>query len=539
MNMSPKQITRKEALQRMGLLGLSPLMPKIVRSMPVASKPNIILVICDQLRADVCRREGFALDTTPFLDSLAQSGTWFNKAYCAYPACVPSRTAMLTGRFPNATRVKSNFNLEDATYSKDLVDVLKSKGYLTASVGKNFHSYLKLHPERFDYWRTFYHLGERPTDDKEVKRFNQYLDSTHFYASFTPAPFSYKMQQPYRIVSDSLAWIDQIKKQQHPFFLYMSIPEPHNPYQVSEPYFSMFPPDKLPPLRTGTEALKVKGKKWTLQKQLLDMGYPGYEKHVPRIRSNYFGMLRLIDDQMKRMVDYLKEQNLLDNTLLIFVADHGDFAGEYGLIKKGVGVPECLTRIPMIWRGPGVKASSAPHSAHVSNVDIMPTLCEMIGATIPDGVMGRSMWPLLSGQSYPKAEFGSMVVQQGFGGRDYTSLSQLDPYREGCLTRGKIEFDELNSYSQSGILRMLRKDDWKLIYDMQGNGKLYDLQKDPGEVYDLFHQKEYEPKKLELLQDLLAWELRTQDPLPLPRQRYVYRGDPHNYWSPYQDPQVE
>lgn len=85
---------------------------------------------------------------------------------------------------------------------------------------------------------------------------------------------------------------------------------------------------------------------------------------------------------------------------------------------------------------------------------------------------------------------------------------------------------------------MLRKDDWKLVYNMQGNGRLYHLSEDPAEVNDLFNDKKYESKKLELLQDMMAWELRTQDPLPLPRQRYIYRGDKHNYWTPYDDPGV-
>ncbi len=311
-----------------------------------------------------------------------------------------------------------------------------------------------------------------------------------------------------------------------------------NPYEVAEPYFSMFPPDKLPQMAAGEADLKVKGKKLKIQHQLEKMGYGDYEKHIPRIRSNYYGMLRLIDDQMKRFFDFLKQEALYENTIFLFVADHGDYTGEYGLIKKGAGVPDCLTRIPMVWHGPKISKNKAPHNAHVSNIDILPTICDIIGQELPDGVIGRSLWPLLQGKDYPKAEFSSIIVQQGFGGREYTSVHQLDPYEEGCLAKGKNEFDELNSYSQSGTLRMLRKDEWKLEYDMQGNGRMYHLAKDKGEINDLFQDKKYESKKMELLQDMMAWELRTQDPLPLPRNRYIYRGDTHNYWSPYKDPDV-
>src|SRR5690625_4821244 len=237
-----KEITRKEAIKRMGLLGLTPMLPSFMQSWSGSQPPNIIMILCDQFRADVCKREGFGLDTTPFLDSLAQNGTWFNKAYCAAPACVPSRTAMQTGRFPSSTRVKSNHNIPDAVFKKDMLDAVKARGYRTGIVGKTGHSYLRYHPERFDYFKTYTHLGEPGTKDPKEKKFNKYLHGTHFYADFKSAPFPPEMEQPYRIVSDGMNWVSSIKEKNDPFFLYLSNPEPHNPYQVPEPYYSMFPP---------------------------------------------------------------------------------------------------------------------------------------------------------------------------------------------------------------------------------------------------------------------------------------------------------
>ena len=500
--------------------------------------PNIVLIMVDQLRADACKREGFALNTTPFLDSMAETGVWFNRAYCASPACVPSRTSMMTGRFPTATHVRSNMNLKDAYYQTDLMEVLRARGYQTALIGKN-HSYLK--PEMVDYWKEYSHLGVTNPQADNDKAFNKYLEGTHFYMDKEAAPFPAGMQLPAKIVNDAKDWLkDEQKNSGKPFFLYVSIPEPHNPYQVSEPYYSMFPPESLPPVNVGSEALPVKGNKWVLQKEMMDMGYPGFEKQIPRIRSNYYGMLRLIDDQVKSFVNYLRESGLYENTIFIFVADHGDFTGEYGLIKKGVEVPECLTRIPMIWHGPGIVNSKAPYEAHVSNVDIMPTICDIIGTTIPEGVQGRSLWPMLQGKDYPKEEFSSIVVQQGFGGLHFTDFKEYDPFtQDGNVAKGKTEFDELNTWSQSGTLRMLRKGDWKLVYDMQGKGQLYNLIEDPSEIHNLFGNAEFATKQMELLQDLMGWELRTQDPLPLPQptknRHYGFKRDPENYWAPYKD----
>lgn len=505
---------------------------------PQQNKPlNVILIIADQFRADASRREGFKLNTTPFLDSLAEDGTWFNKAYCAAPICAPSRISMFTGRFPSATHTRSNMNIVDANYQTDLVDVLKSKGYATAFVGKN-HTYLT--PKKFDYWHGYDHLGEPQVTDPEKQAVNKFLVSTNFYMSQKPAPFPASMQQPARIVKTGEEWMSQQKAAggNKPFFLYLSIPEPHNPYQVSEPYYSMFPEKDLPQFKANGSSLEKKGNKWLLQRNILHMGYGDYEKQISRIRSNYYGMLRLIDDQMRGLVNYLKQNNLYDNTLIIFVADHGDFTGQYGLIKKGVEVPECLTRIPMIWHGPGIVKNKLPHDAHVSNVDIMPTLCTMMGAPIPDGVQGRSLWPMLTGKPYPKEEFASVMVQQGFGGRHFVNFDEYDPYtQDGTVTKGRTEADELNTWSQSGSMRELRKGEWKLAYDMQGAGQLYHLTTDPEELDNLFNNPKYLQKQDEMLRDLMTWELRMQDPLPTPhrqnKRQYGFKRDPYNYWTPY------
>ena len=149
-------------------------------------------------------------------------------------------------------------NVQDAFFKEDLVGVLKSKNYSTALVGKN-HSYLK--PKMFDYWKEYSHLNEFETSDSTELAFNDYLRSTNFYMDKKPAPFPASMQQPARIITDGENWLsDQQKaKSSKPFFLYMSVPEPHNPYQVSEPYYSLFPPETLPPVKADASVLAAKG----------------------------------------------------------------------------------------------------------------------------------------------------------------------------------------------------------------------------------------------------------------------------------------
>lgn len=489
------------------------------------NKPNILIIMTDQMRADVCRREGFPLNTTPFLDSLAQKGCWFNKAYTSAPASVPARTSLMTGRFPKATDVRSNHNVQDAKYEDDLYGVMKKAGYRTALVGKN-HTYMKA--GRVDYWDEYGHTGKMSKDKTpEEAAFDKYLGTLSMYENDKPSPFGVELQQPYRMVDEATAWIKQAGNQ--PFFMLFSMPEPHTPYQVCEPYYSMFPPETLPPIGADIHTLKGKGEVYQHMHDVMVLAHPDYEKNINRTRSVYYGMLRMIDDQVRRLVGQLKEEGVLDNTIIVFLSDHGDYVGEYGLIKKGVGLPDVLSRIPMFWYGPGIKTDAEPSQAHVSIVDLLPTLCEITGQKIPMGVQGRSLWNLLQGKAYPEEEFASVMAEGGYGGAFYTAKDGTDYEGEGCLNIKRGTFDSLNSWTQSGSLRLLRKGDWKLIYDMTGHGELYHVSADPSEINNLYDDAACNSVKQDLLQDLLKWEIATQDPLPVPRNRYYFKRNPHNY----------
>ena len=505
------------------------------REVCMADRPNVVIIMTDQQRADISRREGFPLDTTPFMDRLARQGMWFDRAYTSMPVCVPARVSMLTGRYPSASRVRTNHNMRDAYYTEDLFDVFRKQGYSTALCGKN-HSHLT--PDRTDLWFECGHLGmtgeHRTLREKE---FDDFLKSTHFHMSIEPTPSPVECQIPYRLVSRAQKWIESLEDS--PFLLWLSFPEPHNPYQVPEPYYSMFPPEDLPSPRATADSLTIKGFKYQWCRQSFIEVFPDFEERIPRARSNYMGMLRLLDDQVKRFVDFLDEKALRQKTIIIMLSDHGDFVGEYGLLRKGPGLSEPLVRIPLQIVGPRIRPHDCPHPAHVSITDIMPALCEAIGVPLPVGVQGRSLWPMLTGQDYPREEFSSAYVEHGFGGLHYSSDEDLDPAKDG-LTRSKDGkwggFDCLNSWTQSGQMRMVRKDDWKLVFDMQGAGQLYDLKEDPAELRNVYGKPETADKCRELLEDLLRWRLRVEDPLPLPRKRYVIKQDPRNYWTPWSAP---
>ena len=466
----------------------------------------------DQHRAGLTRRTGFPLDTMPSLDRMMARGVSFNRAYTTAPLCVPARTSLLTGRWPHAHRVRQNSAPKAAIFTKDLFQVAKEKGYTTALVGKN-HSYLT--PAMLDFWRPYMHLDGYIPDPapKEYVDFQNFLKQKNFSTGEQATPFPLETQFPYRIISNAIEFVDKAGAQ--PFAMWVSFPEPHNPYQVPAPYFDMFPPASIPERATGPEALAGKDFKWQWLRKLEESTFPGYDKDWRRTRSNYLGMLRLIDDQMDRLVQHLKTTGKLDNTIIIYLTDHGDFFCDYGLVRKGPELPEVLTRIPMVWSGPGIKQQS-DHPAFVSTADIFPTLCEAIGEPFPAGTQGRSLWPLLQGRDYPREEFESIYAEVGFGGLNYGPKDDIDPKWGHTGGPGAIPgFDELNPVTQSGNMKMVRRDDWKLTFDMMGNGQLYHLANDPYELTNLYGNPSAAAMQNRLTADLLRWTIRTQDDLPV------------------------
>jgi len=479
----------------------------------MADKPNLVIVMTDQQRADFASMEGFPLETTPTLDALASRGVRFSRAYTPTPVCLPARCSMFTGRFPAAHGLRANYlDTSEMRCRTDMLQVLKQQGYATALVGKN-HSHID--PQRdLDYAEVYSHMtGPIRTENREAdEKFNQWMEDLLHWVSEEPTPFPVDLQFPVRIVDSA---IEVLKgRLAEPFFLWISFPEPHNPFQVPEPYFDMFPPDAVPDRCCGPEVLEQKGFPWDWERKLIEHYHPGYDRLWRRVRSNYCGMIRLIDDQLGRLVEHLESSRLSERTHLLFVADHGDFVGDYGLIRKGVGLAECLIRIPYVWSGPGVSCGAEP-DALVSHVDVFPTVCDILDVQIPEGVQGRSLVPILTGRDYPVREFESIYAEYGFGGLQWTEAGEDgftwdqtfikgsdERERKQNANRIPITFDELNSITQSGHVKMVRKGDWKLVHTFMGRRELYNLKNDPAELNNLINDESLRDETYSTLEEM-------------------------------------
>ncbi len=489
---------------------------------------NFLVIVTDQQRADFRRQQGFALDTMPFLDQLTATGVQFDAAYTPMPICSPARNSMLTGRFPSAHGLIANWPPFPAHFARDLPQLMRDEGYECALFGKN-HTYLT--PDAFDHWRQYDHTSgpPRPGHEELDAAFDAWLENLGHWAAQEPTPFPPECQYPLRITSDFVQWLGA-RDESRPFFTLLSFPEPHTPVQAPEPYFSLFPPQSLPPPAAGPEVLPGKGFPWVAQYQAIKHYHPELDAAWPRYRATYCGMLRLLDDQLRRIVGALQARDLLQKTVVLFVADHGEFCGDYGLFRKGLGLPQCSIRVPMLWFGGPLPARGAAHPAHVSLVDILPTLCEAAGAEIPPGVQGRSLWPLLLGEPWPEAEFASIYVEMGIGGLVYGPDDALAPGapEETWFLHGvpRTNFDGTRS-ATAGTRRALIRGEWKLIVDLEYPPELYHLPSDPFELTNLAARPEEAARLAALQADLLYWIMRTADNVQV--RRYTPRRGPHNW----------
>jgi arylsulfatase A-like enzyme len=290
----------------------------------------------------------------------------------------------------------------------------------------------------------------------------------------------------------------------------------------------MFSQASLPPVLADRETAETKGEAYRYLQKEERVAVPKLDEQMSRYRTNYYGMLRLIDDQVARLFDHLEATGKLENTLFIGVSDHGDYVGDFGLMRKGAGVSESLIRIPFLVSGPGV-SKAGRSDAHVSLIDVLPTICDMIGAKIPAGTQGRSLWPLLRGEPYPAEEFRSILIEQGFGGTCWDNEDSTNP--ESWMHKNpNITFHELGPYTQSGTTRVLCRDDWKLVLHGTGQGELYNLAEDPAEIQNLFHEPAHASIKGELAVDMAQRLTQFQPVNPMPGEEMHIKVPHHNWW---------
>jgi arylsulfatase len=369
------------------------------------TQPNIILILCDQMRGDAVGADGNTVVETPNIDFLASRGTWFSHAYSACPSCLPARASLWTGQNQYHTGVLGMGRGQGPIpndFPHTLAGELTAAGYRTHLVGKgHFHPHSALMGfESMELDES----GRMPDSDHRIWFAKNAPDGVTpddhgvDWNSWHARPWHTEehLHPTYWTMTRSLEFL-KMHDQERPFFLNISFARPHSPYVPPKHYFDMYYERDLPAPSIG-EWAEMHDDPETAVNPDAWRGRMTAEQ-VKRARAGYYGSISFIDTQVGRLMNWMERHRRqeLANTWILFTSDHGDMQGDHNLWRKTYAY-EGSARIPFLVVPPGGQAK--PERTRASEVvelrDVMPTLLEAADRSIPNTVDGRSVLPLLT-----------------------------------------------------------------------------------------------------------------------------------------------
>jgi arylsulfatase len=454
-----------------------------------SSRPNILWYCTDQQRFDTIGALGNRHVHTPNLDQLVRDGVAFTHAYCQSPICTPSRASFLTGRYPSTIGINTNGNSTFPAHERLVTRRLADTGYDAGLVGKlHLAGAYNGREARVDDGYDFFRYSHAPRDD--WKRGHDYADWIRKKGE-DPGFYLNKPSQSYGVDVPS-AEHDNVPSELHqttwcseqaiqyiqgdhegPWILSVNPYDPHPPYNPPWEYFRRYDPNTLPGPHFRQSDLAHQAKLAGTDFQTEAMHPDDFDGNGGRTaQALYYAMIEQIDDQFGRILEALERTGLRENTVIIFMSDHGEALGDHGLAHKGARFFDGLTRVPMIWSWPQHFKSGVVSTGLVSLLDVAPTLMELVGLPIPARMQGRSLLPILTGDASPDHHHAFVRCEY----RDAVDL----PHR-----------------THATMYRDLR---WKLItYHGLDYGELYDLDNDPHEFNNLWDAPAYSGVKTDLL----------------------------------------
>ncbi len=456
-------------------------------------QPNILIILSDQLAQQAVGIYGNRHVSTPNIDALARGGVRFSKAYTSCPLCQPARACLWTGLLSHQTGVDSNgMNYPVPTVSKrtpTLGEIFSDAGYEAVNFGKR-HDAGSLR-------------GFRLVDIEE-----QELEAPEAW------PVNYDSKQDVPTTRNVIEFLGGERKR--PFIAVTSLNNPHNICGWVGAFEGLhqdppLPEGELPPLPANFETKDLENLPLPIQylccsHRRLQMASGWNEENYRHYLAAYYHYTQMMDAQVGEIMAALKASPAWSNTIVVFLSDHGDGMGAHRMVTKQVSFYEEMTRVPLIFAGPGLAGHGSMLSEPLtSSIDLLPTLCDLAGLKAPASLPGRSMAGWLRGES------------------DRIS-------NEYVVSQWQTEW----GYTVSPG-RMLRTERYKYTCYLEGNGEeFYDLKKDPGETRNLIRDKGYR-KELERHRSLLKDYARgTRDPFfgqgvtVDPRWRSHKPGYPHH-----------
>jgi arylsulfatase A-like enzyme len=476
---------------------------------PEASRPNIVFLFTDDHAVQAIGAYGSEINETPNIDRIASDGVVFDRTYCANSICGPSRACILTGKHSHKNGFMANDNRFDASQFV-FPAALQDAGYHTALIGK-WHLYAT--PRGFDEWRVYPGQGN-------------YYNPDYITAAGTNRLEGYSVE-----LTTDLA-LDYLKRQsggEKPFLLMCQYKAPHRQWLPGPDYLDLYNDVDIPEPDTlfddyANRASPVAKHKMGIGEHLrmeADLMIPpsgtldwermtpeqqarwreSFEKQNAQVRpesmagrdlvrmkyqryiKNYLRCVAAVDDNIGRILDYLEESGLAENTIVVYSSDQGFYLGEHGWFDKRWMYEESF-RMPLIVRWPGRTAPGTRTDALTQNIDFAPTFLEAAGVDIPADVQGESLVPLLKGNA--PADWRDSLYYHYY---HYPSVHHVARHYGVCTDRYKL-------------IHYYNNDEWEL----------FDLKTDPGEMKSIYGSPEYVQVQKQMLAELR--ELRAQYEVP-------------------------
>lgn len=351
---------------------------------------NIIFIGADDLRMNI-GAYGDKTAITPNIDALAAQGVVFDKAYVQFASCNASRASMLTGMYPDSINVfKLNTHFRNtAPYVITLPQYFKNNGYHTESIGKVYHNYANIRDDKS--WTVPARLDQESHFDDYVLESSMTKGDKKGIAAESSEYTGDKYVDD-KITTDAIQTIKRLKNSKKPFFLGVGFMKPHAPYNAPKKFWDLYDRDDIQALGSTEKLDNVSKLNWFNFKEirsLLDLPKKGQftQETSQRLRHGYYAATSYMDDNVGQVIQALKDNDLYDNTIIVFWSDHGYHLGENDHWTKAT-VRELDTRVPLIFRIPGQKAFVS--SAIMEYIDIYPTLAKLANLPPPQNLDGQS-----------------------------------------------------------------------------------------------------------------------------------------------------
>ena len=428
-------------------------------------RPNILLITTDQQRGDCLGIEGHAVLQTPNLDHLARSGAWFRRAYSECPSCFPARRSLMTGMAPAA---QGMVGMRAAPWRPafTLAGALSGAGYQTQMVGK---LHLGARGRRFGFQHVIHSDGLADPDDAYGRWLAQVHGRHDRDAGLAhgvdvngwvgrPGHLPEDQTHTFWCVSRAIDFLAHQRDPDHPFFLNVSLFDPHPPLAPPAWYYDRYIGRDLPPPVVGDWCdgpdEPQRGLSTSAWRVHLD------EHQMRCCRAAYYGTINFVDDQVGRLIQYMRRHGLLADTVVAFTSDHGEMLGDHHLYRK-CWPYEASARVPMLLRAPSSLSlgGGVEPAAPVGLQDLTPTLLDLAGLPVPAACTGRSLLPVLRGTA--------PAVREVLHGEHAGQYDVQDGHHFLVAERHKYVW-----------------------YSQRGTEHLFDLQADPHECNDLARQSD-------------------------------------------------